>query len=113
MSLKCAEKNRDLVNKLLEDLDNEKGSFSQQGMSKLKSKLCQKGLDPPMSKIDSNGQVITSPSLLNVRTYKRNFQSWTWMKGMKKVLKNIKTNKTRDPLGLIKEIFKPGCMLHC
>jgi hypothetical protein len=65
MSLKCAEKNRDLVNKHLEDLDNEKGSFSQQGMSKLKSKLCQKGLDPPMYKLDSNGQVITSPNLLN------------------------------------------------
>ena len=64
LSLKCAEKNRDLVNKYLEDLDNEKGSFSQQGMWKLKSKLCQKGLDPPMSKIDSNGQVITSPNLL-------------------------------------------------
>ena len=51
MSLKCAEKNRDLVNKHLEDLDNEKGSFSQQGMSK----LCQKDLDPPMYKLDSNG----------------------------------------------------------
>ena len=25
-----------------------------------------------------------------------------------KVLKNLKTNKTRDPLGMINKIFKPG-----
>ena len=66
MSLKCAEKNRDLVNKHLEDLDNEKGSFSQHDMWKLKSRLCQKSLDPPMSKLDSNGQVITSPILTDL-----------------------------------------------
>ena len=32
------------------------------------------------------------------------------MPDLEKVLKNLKTNKTRDPLGLINEIFKPGCM---
>ena len=32
------------------------------------------------------------------------------MAEMEKVLKNLKTNKTRDPLGLINEIFKPGCI---
>ena len=33
-----------------------------------------------------------------------------WKKAeLEKVLKNLKTNKTRDPFGLINELFKPGC----
>ena len=32
------------------------------------------------------------------------------MSELEKVLKNLKTNKTRDPVGLINEIFIPGVM---
>ena len=32
------------------------------------------------------------------------------MTELDKVLKNLKNNKTRDPIGLINEIFKPGCI---
>ena len=28
---------------------------------------------------------------------------------LEKVLKSLKNNKTRDPVGMINEIFKPGC----
>ena len=64
LSIKCAEKNKDLVNGYIKDLENHKGSFSQHGLWKLKSKLCQKSVDPPTAKRDSNGQFITSPNLL-------------------------------------------------
>ena len=30
------------------------------------------------------------------------------MEDLEKVLKNLKSNKTRDPHGLINELFKPG-----
>ena len=41
----------------------------------------------------------------------RTNKSEPWqMSDLEKVLKNLKTNKTRDALGLINEIFKPGCM---
>ena len=62
--MKCVEKNSDLVNKYLEDLDNEKGSFSQQGMWKLKYKLYQRSLDPSMYKLDSNLEKV----LKNLKT---------------------------------------------
>ena len=39
----------------------------------------------------------------------RKSEPWS-MSELDPVLKNLKTNKTRDPLGLINEIFKPGCI---
>ena len=39
----------------------------------------------------------------------RTSQPWE-MSDLDKVLKKLKTNKTRDPIGLINEIFKPGCI---
>jgi hypothetical protein len=52
------------VNEYAQELSSEKATFSQHGLWKLKSKLCQKSGDPPMAKMDENGQIITSPSLL-------------------------------------------------
>ena len=142
LSLKCAEKNKKLVEEYVGVLNSPKGSFSQHGLWKLKSKLCQKKIDPPMAKVDSCGQIITSPNLLKdlyLRTYKArlshrtmqieyedifNLKTELWdillgdcklrksepwaMPDLEKVLKNLKTNKTRDPVGLINELFKPG-----
>ena len=39
----------------------------------------------------------------------RTSQPWE-MSDLDKVLKNLKTNKTRDSFGLINKIFKPGCI---
>ena len=64
LSLKCAENNKDLVTKYVEELNSSKGTFSQHGLWKLKSKLCKKSVDPPMAKLDESGQLITSPNLL-------------------------------------------------
>ena len=35
-------------------------------------------------------------------------EAWT-QDDLEKVLKSLKNNKTRDPVGMINEIFKPGC----
>ena len=64
LSLKCAEKNKQLVSEYSQELVSLKGTFSQHGLWKLKSKLCRKSMDPHMAKIDSTGQFITSPNLL-------------------------------------------------
>ena len=64
LSIKCADKNRRLVNEYSSQLDSLKGTFSQNGLWQLKSKLCQKSVEPPMAKVDSTGQIITSPNLL-------------------------------------------------
>ena len=64
LSLKCAEKNKQLVSEYSQELVSLKGTFSQHGLWKLKSKLCRKSMDPPMAKVDSTGQFITSPNLL-------------------------------------------------
>ena len=143
LSLKCAEKNKNLVKGYSDELESQNGKFSQHGLWILKSKLCQKSMDPPMAKVDSSGQLITSPNLLKdlyLRTYSerlshrlmktqyedilemktelwqmvletcKSVKSEQWkMPEMEKVLKNLKTNKTRDPIGLINELFKPGC----
>ena len=144
LSMKCAEKNKNLVEDYVKVLNSPMGSFSQHGLWKLKSKLCQKSLDPPMGKVDTCGQLITSPNLLKdlyLRTYQSrlshrvmkseyedifNMKTELWdillddcksrksepweMSDLQKVLKNLKTNKTRDPIGFINEIFKPGCI---
>ena len=52
------------MNEYAQELNSEKATFSQHGLWKLKSKLCQKSFDPPMAKMDANGQIITSPNLL-------------------------------------------------
>ena len=64
ISSKCAEQNKNLVKEYAQDLNSEKATFSQHGLWKLKSKLCQTSVDPPTAKIDSSGQMITSPNLL-------------------------------------------------
>ena len=144
ISSKCAEQNKNLVKEYAQDLNSEKATFSQHGQWKLKSKLCQTSVDPPTAKIDSSGQMITSPNLLRdlyLKTYTERLSHRTikseyddiyemktmlwemmlyeckskksnpWeMSELEKVLKNLKTNKSRDPLGLINDIFKPGCM---
>ena len=132
------------MNEYAQELNSEKATFSQHGLWKLKSKLCQKSFDLLIFKMGANGQIITSPNLLKdlyLETYSdrlshrgmkseyedifeiktklwemtlelcRANKSEPWqMSDLEKVLKNLKTNKTRDPLGLINEIFKPGCM---
>ena len=55
LSMKCAEKNKILVDGYLEEFDHSKGGFSQHGFWKLKSKLCQKKMDPPRPKLTVKG----------------------------------------------------------
>ena len=99
-------------------------------------------MEPPTAKLDSAGNLITSPNLLKKlycdtyaerlkhREIKPSLQDlfflktelwklrlkelkesksefWT-LEELEKVLKKLKNNKTRDPHGLINEIFKPG-----
>ena len=68
------------------------------------------------AKLDTSGQFITSPNetemweILLEACKSNKSQPWK-MADLDKVLKNLKTNKTRDQIGLINEIFKPGCMV--
>ena len=45
--------------------------------------------------------------LRNSECQKIQTEPWT-EEQLVRVLKNLKTNKTRDPLGMINEVFKPG-----
>ena len=137
-----ASRNAAIVKDYVKHLDSESGNFSKLGLWKLKRELCQTQVDPPTAKLDKNGTLITSPTLLKklyLDTYKDRLRNreikpgltdlfclknelwesrlkelraspsklWT-IEDINKVLKKLKSNKTRDPHGLINEIFKPG-----
>ena len=50
LSLKCFERNKNFVNEYAQELNSEKATFSQHGLWKLKSKLCQFFLTPQWPK---------------------------------------------------------------
>ena len=52
LSLECSKRNKNFVNEYAQDIKSEKATFSQHGLWKLKSKLCQKSVDPTMAKMD-------------------------------------------------------------
>ena len=60
----CASKNYDKVKDHIEHLETQEGNFSQLGMWKLKKKLCPESLDPPMAKVDKDGNLVTSHNSL-------------------------------------------------
>ena len=142
ISQDCAEENTRKVNEWLDCLESENGGFSQNGMWKLKSKLCPRPLDPPIAKLDKNGDLVTRPeklldlyletysNRLSHRKMKKEYEdifylknklwnlrlekcsevkteNWS-MKNLRAVLKGLKSNKARDPLGMANEIFKPN-----
>ena len=67
ISLECAEDNIQKVNEYISTLKSESGGFSQQGLWKLKSRLCPRPTDPPTAKLDNSGKLVTNPDkLLNL-----------------------------------------------
>ena len=142
ISLDCAEENINKVNEYVRNLESENGGFSQNGMWKLKLKLCTRPMDPPTAKLDKTGKLVTNPDKL-LRLYLETYsdrlshrkmkeeyedifhlknqlwymrlekcsniktEKWT-QKKINVVSKSLKNNKTRDPLGMVNEIFKPG-----
>ena len=64
MSQDSSEENASKVNEWLDCLETENGEFSQNGMWKLRSKLCPKTVDPPTAKLDKNGNLVTNPEKL-------------------------------------------------
>ena len=64
LSEKCAEKNKNIVMGHIEQLKNPNGSLSQNGMWKLKSKLCNKNNEVPHAKVGLDGQLVTAPEKL-------------------------------------------------
>ena len=49
---------------IINEVENEDGSFSQLKLWKLKQKVCPRSVDPPMAKKDRDGNLITAPSEL-------------------------------------------------
>ena len=128
----------------IEQLKNPNGSLSQNGMWKLKSKLCTKNNEVPHAKVGLDGQLVTAPEKLKdlyLVTYKdrlrhrkidtkyediyifksnlwnyllneclqKKFLNWE-IEELENVFKHLKANKSRDPLGIINELFKPNCI---
>ena len=52
------------IKNMITDVENEDGTFSQLKLWKLKQKVCPRPVDPPMAKIDGEGNLITAPSQL-------------------------------------------------
>ena len=142
ISLDCSQENIKKVNEYIRSITNENGGFSQQGMWKLKSKLCPRPTEPPTAKLNKEGKLETDPQKL-LKLYQDTYSErlshkkmrpeynnifqlknqlwklrleqclesktmkWT-LKDLRTVLKSLKNNKCRDPLGMVNEIFKPG-----
>ena len=141
-----ATRNAHMVQEYVSNLESDAGNFSQVGLWKLKRKLCKSPIEAPTAKLNSSGNLITSPNLikklyldtyterLKNREMKSSLQDlfllktelwelrleelrasksklWT-QEDLENVLKKLKNNKTRDPHGLINEIFKPGIIGH-
>ena len=120
------------------------GSFSQNGVWNVRSKLCPRKIDPPMAKKDKDGNLITSKETLKklyINTYverlkhrpmndefklifemknllwKKHFgllkekisKPWS-LNDLEKVAKTLKNNQTRDPNGMLNELFKENVM---
>ena len=141
ISRECSEENIRKVKECLQNLQSGKGTFSQNGMWKLKSKLCPRPQDPPTAKLDKQGRLVSCPDKLlslysetyterlshrkMISRYEDVFhlknQLWdmrfnkcieikteNWnRKNLISVLKSLKNNKARDPIGMVKDIFKP------
>ena len=137
---KVAGKNANLVQEYVGSLAKSDGAFCQLGMWRLKSKLIPRELDPPMAKLDDQGNLITAPTALRqlyldhytdrlrhrtikadyVESYEKKTKLWNlrfqrarlskskdWTDDdLTKTLKSLKSNKTRDPSGLLNELFK-------
>ena len=53
-------KNAETVRGYVKDMETIDGNFCQQGLWRIKQKLCPRSVDPPMAKMNNQGQLITS-----------------------------------------------------
>ena len=77
MKKNCGKRNAEKLKEHLDKIETLEGNFSQLGFWKIKQKLCPKAADPPMAKIDENGTLVTTPTLLKnlyLRTYSKRLQ---------------------------------------
>ena len=81
----CSAKNAKIVKEYINEVENEQGNFSQIKLWKLKQKLCPKPSDPPMTKKDREGSLITSPNLLK-NLYLQTYQNRLRNRDMKEEL---------------------------
>ena len=137
----CEERNRQKVFDNFGDITGSKGNVNNNGIWKVKKKIFPKNITAvPTAKKDVNGMLVTNPDLLKklyLDTYHhrlrnrpirpdlkedlfqlrlklsklRKSKPWT-RKNLDNVLKSLKNNKSRDPHGLINELFKPGVIGH-
>ena len=135
-------RNKKIIDDQLLKVNNMDGSFSRNGMWKVKSKLFPKNHDNPTAKKDGAGNLITANEPLKklyLSTYIHrlrprliredlqdllSFKHELWerrleliklnvsepwaMEHLDRVIKSLKNNQTRDPLGMLNELFKPG-----
>ena len=59
-----ASSNAEAVKEYVGNMETLDGNFSQLGLWKLKKKLCPLKSDPPMAKLDNNGNLVTTPEAL-------------------------------------------------
>ena len=85
---KCYTKNVETVKEYIKGSEDEKGDFSQLKLWKLKKRLCPKTCDPPMAKMDKEGNLITSPQLLK-NLYLQTYQERLKNRDMKCTLLDI------------------------
>jgi hypothetical protein len=139
-----SDRNAKIVKQQLGQLNDPNGSFSRNGMWKVKAKLLPRQRDPPTAKRDSQGNIITKTESLKqlyLDTYTNRLQprvmksefkeiyhlkTKLWSERLKvirleitpcwkeaklnKVIKSLKKNQTRDPNGMVNELFLPGVM---
>ena len=138
---KCAKANYDKIMDEIENIDCEEGGVNSGNLWKLKKKLSPKCRDPPTAMMDGDGNLITSPHLIEnlaLNTFSKRLQNrpikqdlihlkeikeklckmrlklatknktppWR-MEQLDTVLKELKRNKSRDPMGYAHELFHP------
>ena len=139
---KCAKSNYDKIMSEIKNIDCEEGGVNSGNLWKLKPKLSPKCRDPPTAMMDGDGNLVTSPHLIEklaLETFSKRLQNRPMKKELKNlkeikeklcrlrlglatrtktppwkmeqletVLKELKKNKSRDPMGYANELFHPA-----
>ena len=64
LAIKCAEDNRKKILDEIEGIDCNDGGVNSGKLWSLRKKLCPKSRDPPTAMVDSSGNLVTSPPVI-------------------------------------------------
>ena len=89
---KCAEENRRRIIDEIKGLDCNDGGVNSGRLWKLRKKLCPRSRDPPTAMLDTLGNLVTSPAIIEELAMKT-FQDRLKNKPIKEGLENVKKDK--------------------